>query len=130
MCRDRRHDWDTPDDIEDGDLDDNSSSSDDISSAVRYIPTSAGKPVKDLSRAEKRDALRIKNPLLNNQPGKTTIYRKVQNRSKNEPFYRELKDERVRESEHTITLQKWKIIRKSDVVVKRQSAPKKFGSRK
>ena len=67
---------------------------------------------------------------MNNQPGKTTVYRKVQNRSKNEPFYRELKEERVRESEHTITLQKWKIIRKSDVAVKRQSAPKKFSPRK
>ena len=61
MCRDRRHDWDTPDDIEDGELDDNSSSSDDISNAVRYIPTSAGKPVKTspAQKKEMRYALRI-----------------------------------------------------------------------
>ena len=74
MSRERRHDWDTPDDIEDGDLDDNSSSSDDISNAVRYFPTSAGSPLKVLSRAEKRDALGVKNSVLNNPPGKTTIY--------------------------------------------------------
>ena len=53
MCRDRRHDWDTPDDIEAGELDDNSSSSDDISKAVRYVHISAGSPVKVLSCAEK-----------------------------------------------------------------------------
>ena len=60
MSRERRHDWDAPDDVEDGDLDENSSSSNDISNAVRYVPTSAGSPVKVLSRAEKRDALGIK----------------------------------------------------------------------
>ena len=60
MSRERRHDWDAPDDIEDGDLNENSSSSDDIANAVRYVPTSAGFPVKTLSRAEKRDALGIK----------------------------------------------------------------------
>ena len=54
MSRERRHDWDAPDDIEDGDVDENSSSSDDISNAVRLVPTSAGSPVKVLSRAEKR----------------------------------------------------------------------------
>ena len=89
MSRGRRHDWEAPDDIEDGYLDENSSSSDDISNAVRYVPTSAGSPVKVLSRAEKRDALGIKNSVLNNPPGKTTIYRKVQERSKSEPFYRD-----------------------------------------
>ena len=60
MSREKRHHWDAPDDIEDGDLDEISSSSDDISNAVRYVPTSAGSPVKVLSRAEKRDALGIK----------------------------------------------------------------------
>ena len=93
MCREVRHDWDAPDDIEDGDLDENSSSSDDISNVVRYVPTSAGSPVKVLSRAEKRDAL-----------GKTTVYRKVLDRSKSEPFYKELKEEIVRESDHKNTL--------------------------
>ena len=73
MSQERRHDWDAPDDIEDGDLDENSSSSDDISNAVRYVPTSAGSPVKVLSRAEKIDALGIKNSVLNDPPGKTTI---------------------------------------------------------
>ena len=53
--RERRHEWDAPDDIEDVDLDENSSSSDDIANAVRYVPTSAGSLVKVLSRAEKRD---------------------------------------------------------------------------
>ena len=76
MSRERRHDWDAPDDLEDGDVDENSSSSEDISNAVRYVPTSAGSPVKVLSRAEKRDALGIKDSVLNNPPGKTTIYRK------------------------------------------------------
>ena len=54
MSRERRHDWDAPDDIEDGEVDENSSSSEDISNAVRYVPTSAGSPVKVLSRSEKR----------------------------------------------------------------------------
>ena len=111
MCRDRRPDWDTPDNIEDEDLDENSSSSDDISNAVRYVPTSAGSPVKVFSRAEKRDVLGVKNPVLNNPLGKTTIDRKVQDRFKNESLYRELKEEIVRESDHTITLKNGKMIR-------------------
>ena len=130
MSRERRHDWDATDDIEDGDLDENSSSSDDISNAVRYVPTSADSPVKVLSRAEKRDALGIKNSVLNNLPGKTTIYRKVQDRLKSEPFYRELKDEIVRESDHTVTLKNGKIIRKSDLAIRRQLAQKKPSPRK
>ena len=130
MNRERRHDWDAPDDIEDGDLDENSSSSGDIYNAVRYVPTSAGSPVKVLSRAEKREALGIKNSMLNNPPGKTTIYRKVQDRLKSEPFYRELKEEIVRESDHTVTLKNGKIIRKPDLAIKRQPAQKKPSPRK
>ena len=125
MSRERRHDWDAPDDIEDGDLDEISSSSDDISNAVRYVPTRAGSPVKVLSRAEKRDALGVKNSVLNNPPGKTTIYRNFQDRLKSEPFYRELKEEIVRESDHKIFLKNGKVIRKSDLAIKRQPAPKK-----
>ena len=60
MSRERRNDWDAPDDVEDGDPDEISSSSDDISNAVRYVPTSAGSSVKVLSRAENRYALGIK----------------------------------------------------------------------
>ena len=44
MCREKTHDWNTPDDIEDGDVDENSSSSDHISNAVRYVLTIAGSP--------------------------------------------------------------------------------------
>ena len=51
MSRERRHDWDTPDDIEDGDLDDNSSSSDDISNALALVL-----PLK-FSPAPKREML-------------------------------------------------------------------------
>ena len=65
--------------------------------------------------------------MLNYPPGKTIIYRKVQDRLKSEPFYRELKEEIGRESDHTITL---KIIRKSDLATKKQSAPKKISPRK
>ena len=83
MCRDRRHGWDTPDDIEDGYLDEDSSSSDDISNAVRYVPTSSGSPVRVPSRAEKREALGKENPVLSNPSGKILIYRKVQDRKKN-----------------------------------------------
>ena len=125
MSRERRHDWDAPDDIEDGDVYENSSSSEDISNAVRYVPTSAGSPVKVLSRAEKRDALGINDSILNNPPVKTTIYRKVQDRTKSEPFYRVLKYEIVRESDHTVTLKNGKIIRKSDLAMKRQLTQKK-----
>ena len=93
---------------------------------MRYVPTSAGSPVKSaLPRA-----LGIKNSVLNNPPGKTTIYRKVQDRSKSEPFYKELKEEIVRESDHTITLKNGKIIRKSDLAIKTQSALKRPSPRK
>ena len=129
-CRDRRLDWDTPDDIEDGDLDENSSSSDDISDAVRYIPTSAGSPVKVLSRAEKRVALGVKDPALNSPLGKTTIYRKVQAIMRNEPLFRELKAEILREPDQTITLKNGEKKRKSDLAVKRQHGPKKISPRK
>ena len=54
MCRDRRHVLDAPDDIEDGHLDDESSSSVDIANSTRYVPTRPGSPVKLLSRSEKR----------------------------------------------------------------------------
>ena len=131
MSRERRHDWDAPDDIEDGDLDENSSSSDEIANAVRYVPTSAGSPVKVLSRAEKRDALGIKNSVLNNSPGKTTIYiekfridRRVNHSIKNS------RRKFVRESDHTITLKNGKIIRKSDLAIKIQPALKKPSPRK
>ena len=97
---------------------------------MRYVPTSAGSPVKVLSRAEKRDALGIKDSVLNNSPGKTTIYRKVQERSESEPFYRELKDEIARESDHTITLKNGKVIRKSDLAIERQPTMKKPSPRK
>ena len=60
MGRERRHDWDAPDYIENGDLDENSSPSDDISKAVRYVPTSAGSPVKVLSGAKKKRCIRRK----------------------------------------------------------------------
>ena len=71
MCRDRRYDWDAPDDIEDWLLDEESSSSVDISNATLYVPTSSGSPVKVL--AEKRKALGVANHVLI----KTLIYRKV-----------------------------------------------------
>ena len=51
-------------------------------------------------------------------------------RLKNEPLYREVKEEIVRESDHTITLKNGKIKRKSDLAVKRQPAPKKSSPRK
>ena len=130
MCRDRKHDWDTPDDIEDEDLDNNSSSSDDIPNAVRYVPTSSGSPVKVVSRAEKREPLGAANPVLSNPSGKILIYRKVQDRNENEPFYSEFKEEIVRELDHTITLKIGKQIRISDLAVKRPSVPKKISPRK
>ena len=68
--------------------------------------------------------------MLNNPRGKTTIYRKNQDRLESEPFYRELKEELVRESDHTVTLKKEKLIRKSDLAIKRQPAPKKASPRK
>ena len=83
-----------------------------------------------LSRAEKRETLGVKNSVLNNPPSKTTTYRKVQDRLKSEPFYRELKEEIVRESDHTITLKNGKIIQKSDLAIKKQPALKKPCPRK
>ena len=64
MYREIRYEWDTPDDIEDGHLDKESSSSCNISNAVRYVPTSSGSPVKVLSRTEKRKTLDVENPVL------------------------------------------------------------------
>ena len=56
-----------------------------------------------LSRKEKK-ALGVANPVLSNPLGKNLIYRKVQDRKKDEPDYKELKEEVVRESDHTIPL--------------------------
>ena len=53
MNRDRRHDWDAPDNIEDGHLDSDSSSPDDFANETNFVPTSSGYPVKVLSPAEK-----------------------------------------------------------------------------
>ena len=125
MCQDIRHDCDAPDEIEDRHLDKESSSSDDTSDATRYVPTSSGSPVKVLSRAEKRKTLGVKNPYLSNSSGKKLIYRKVQDRKKDKPYCKELKEEIIRESDHKITLKNGKVIRKIDLAVKKPSAPKK-----
>ena len=90
MCRERRHDWDTPDDIEDGHLDEESSSSDEMSNAVRYVITSSGSPVKFLSR-KKRKALDIENPVLSSPSGKILVYRKAQDRKRTNHFIENLK---------------------------------------
>ena len=71
MCRNRRLDWDASDDIEDGHLDDESSSSDDLPNATRYVPTSSGSPVKIFFRSEKQKALGMANPVHVNPSGKT-----------------------------------------------------------
>ena len=68
--RERRQDCFTPDDIEDGHLDEESSSSEYISNAVRYVPTSSVSPVKVLSRTAKRKTLGIEIPVLCNPSGK------------------------------------------------------------
>ena len=125
MCRDRRRDCDAPDPIEDGHLDNKSSSSDDTSNATRYVPTSSGSPVKVLSRTEKRKALGVKNPVLSNSSGKNLIYRKEQDRKKDKPYYKELKEEIISESDHKIKLKNGKVIRKLDLAVKKPSALKK-----
>ena len=91
MCRERRHDWDTPDDIEDGHLDEESSSSDEMSNAVRYVITSSGSPVIFLSFTEKRKALDIENPVLSSPSGKILVYRKAQDRKRTNPFIENLK---------------------------------------
>ena len=49
---------------------------------------------------------------------------------KSEPFAKELKDEIVRESDHTVTLKNGKIMRKSDLAIKRQLAQNKPSPRK
>ena len=96
MCRDRRHDWYAPDDTEDEHLDDKSSSSDDIANATRYLPTS--------SDSVKQKALGVASPVLTNRSCRTLIFREIQDRKNDEPYYKELKDEVARELDHTITL--------------------------
>ena len=73
MSRDRRHDWDAPDYIEAGHVDDDSSSSDDVANAVNYVPPY-------FPRTEKRKALGIANPLRNIPISETLVNRKFQKR--------------------------------------------------
>ena len=70
------------------------------------------------------------NPVLSNPSGKTLTYRKVQDRKKDELYYKELKEEIEGESDHTITLKNGKVIRKPNLAMKRPSAPKKISPRK
>ena len=72
MSRDRRHDWDTPGDIVEGHLDVDSSASNDIANATKYVPTRSSSPVKTRSHAEKQKALGVANPVLSSTP--TDIY--------------------------------------------------------
>ena len=127
---DRRHDWDAPGVLEDGNLDDESSSSEDMENATRYVPTSSRSPVKLLSRSEKQKGLGVANPVLSNPSGKTVIYRKVRDRKKNKPYYKEPKEEIVRESDHIITLKSGEKICKSDLAVKITTEPRKVSPRK
>ena len=50
MCRDRRDHWDSLDHIEDAEIDRSDSSSDEFSKPIKYVPTSAGSPVKVLRK--------------------------------------------------------------------------------
>ena len=127
---DRRHDWDAPGVLEDGNLDEESSSSEDMENATRYVPTSSRSPVKLLSRSEKQKGLGVANPVLSNPSGKTVIYRKVRDRKKNKPYYKEPKEEIVRESDHIITLKSGEKICKSDLAVKITTEPRKVSPRK
>ena len=52
----------------------------------------------------KQKTLSVANPVLSNPSGKNFIYRKMQDRKKDEPYYKELTEEIVTESVHTITL--------------------------
>ena len=52
MSRDRYHDWDAQNHIEVGYVDDDSSSSEDVANATKYVPTSLRFPVKTVSRAQ------------------------------------------------------------------------------
>ena len=66
------------------------------------------------------------NPVLKNLSGKTLNYRKVKDGKKDEPYYKELKEEKiVRESYQTITLKSSEIIRKPVLAVKRTTELKK-----
>ena len=76
MSRDRRYDCDAPDEVEDGYIDEDSSSSDDNTNAVNYVATSLGSPVKVLSRAVKRKALVVANPVMFVPTGRTLILKK------------------------------------------------------
>ena len=107
-------------------MDDESSSSEDIANPGRYVAASSGSPVKVFSRSEKRTALGVANHVLSNLSGETLIYRKIKDGKKDAPHYKELKEEKtVRESYQTITLKSGKIIRKSDLAVKRPTEIKK-----
>ena len=56
MCGDRRDVLDALDYIEDAELDQSETSSDEFSNATKYVPTSAALPIRVLVKSQKRAA--------------------------------------------------------------------------
>ena len=62
MCLERQHDWDDP---ENGHLDDESSSLEDVANASKYVLSNSGFPISVLTSTQKQKDLGMKNQILN-----------------------------------------------------------------
>ena len=77
MRRDKRHDGDSPDDIEGWYRDEDSSSM--FETAIDFfLPTISGSPVKAPSRAKKRKVLGLFNHVVNIRTGNNLTYKQLQ----------------------------------------------------
>ena len=86
MQRERKNDWDSLDSVGDGHLDDdNSSLSKYIANATKFDPQALALPLKHNSETK---ASRVAHPILNTQSRQPVVYIKVQDRTKDEPYYR------------------------------------------
>ena len=60
MCLERQHDWDAPDYIENWHLDDDSTSSEDVANASKYVLSNSGSPISVLTSTQKQNDLEWK----------------------------------------------------------------------
>ena len=65
MCLERQHDWDAPDYIENGHLEDDSSSSENVVNASKYVLSNSGSSISVLNSTQKQKDMGMKNQILN-----------------------------------------------------------------
>ena len=99
-----KHNWDAPGHLEDSVV------SEDEATVVKYVPSGSGYTVKFLSTTEMRKALGVAKTILK-APLVSPLYikRKKCKIKKENPYYKILKDETVKETEDTVALKSGKI---------------------